>query len=132
MRLTNAQQILQPVLPRCPEIGGLLRTGRNKLDEPCVGSQMYLLVLHRCAMKIVSARQANHEFSALLSRAERGEEILIAKRSKPVAVLRPYRSPAMTAERQKAIQHAIAVMTKGLFWGDSLRRFTREDMHDRP
>ncbi len=26
-------------------------------------------------MKTISARQANHEFSALLSRAERGEEI---------------------------------------------------------
>jgi antitoxin (DNA-binding transcriptional repressor) of toxin-antitoxin stability system len=37
-------------------------------------------------MKTVSARQANHEFSDLLSRAERGEEILITKRSKPVAV----------------------------------------------
>ena len=38
-------------------------------------------------MKTVSARQANHEFSDLLSRAERGEEILITKRSQPVAVL---------------------------------------------
>ena len=38
-------------------------------------------------MNAVSARQANHEFSELLSRAEPGEEILITKRSKPVAVL---------------------------------------------
>jgi hypothetical protein len=38
----------------------------------------------------------------------------------------------MTAERQKAIQHAIEVMTKGLPWGDSLQRLTREDMHGRP
>jgi prevent-host-death family protein len=83
-------------------------------------------------MKTVSARQANHEFSALLSRAERGEEILITKRRKPVAVLSPYRPPAMTAEHQKAIQHAMEVMTKGLPWGDSLQRFSREDMHDLP
>ena len=54
-------------------------------------------------MKTVSARQANHEFSNLLSRVERGEEILITKRSKPVAVLSPYRPPLMTAERKKAI-----------------------------
>jgi hypothetical protein len=34
---------------------------------------MYLHVLHGCfAMKTVSARQANHEFSDLLSRVERG------------------------------------------------------------
>lgn len=93
---------------------------------------MYLHVLPVVTiMKTVSARQANHEFSALLSRAERGEEILITKRSKPVAVLSPYRPPAMTAERQKAIQHAIHVMKKGLPWGDALSRFTRDDMHDR-
>jgi len=30
-------------------------------------------------VKTVTARQANHEFSALLSRAERGEDILINK-----------------------------------------------------
>jgi prevent-host-death family protein len=52
-------------------------------------------------MKTVSARQANHEFSDLLSRAERGEEILITKRSKPVAVLGPYRPPLMAAERKR-------------------------------
>jgi len=82
-------------------------------------------------MKSVSARQANHEFSDLLSRAERGEEILITKRGKPVAVLSSYRPPVMTAERAKAIQHAIEVMAKGLSWGDTLRRFGREEMHDR-
>lgn len=82
-------------------------------------------------MKTVSARQANHEFSALLSRVERGEEILITKRSKPVAVLLPYRPPMMTAERRKAIQHAINVMKKGLSWGDALARFGREQMHER-
>ena len=82
-------------------------------------------------MKTVSARQANHEFSALLSRAERGEEILITKHNKPVAVLSPYRSPAMTTERKKAIQDAIKLMGQGLTWGDTLPRFTRDEMHDR-
>jgi prevent-host-death family protein len=82
------------------------------------------------AMKTVSARQANHEFSDLLSRVERGEEILITKRGNPVAVLSPYRPPLMTAERQKAIQHAIDVMAKGLSWGNTLQRFTREEMHE--
>lgn len=82
-------------------------------------------------MKTVSARKANHEFSALLSRAERGEDILITKHNKPVAVLGPYRQPAMTAERKKAIQHAVKVMQKGLQWGEALPRFTRDEMHDR-
>jgi len=79
-------------------------------------------------MKTVSARQANHEFSDL--RVERGEEILITKRSKPVAVLRPYCPPLMTAERKNAIQHAINVMANGLSWGGTLKRFTRDEMHE--
>jgi prevent-host-death family protein len=82
-------------------------------------------------MKTVSARQANNELSDLLSRAERGEEIVITKRSKPVAVLGPYRPPLMAVERKKAIEHAIDVMAKGLSWGDTLRRFKREEMHER-
>jgi prevent-host-death family protein len=82
-------------------------------------------------MKTVSARQANHEFSDLLSRAERGEQILITKRRKPVAVLSPYRPPLMTAEREIAIQHAIEVMAKGLSWGGSLQSFKRDEMHER-
>ena len=65
-------------------------------------------------MKKVSEHRANHEFSELLSRMERGEEILITKRSKPVALLAPYRPPRLTPERQAAINHAIGVMTQGL------------------
>jgi prevent-host-death family protein len=82
-------------------------------------------------MKTVSARQANHEFSELLARVERGEEILITKRSKPVAMLCPYRPPLLTPERQRAIDHAIDVMAKGLPWGGAVRSFRREDMHER-
>jgi prevent-host-death family protein len=82
-------------------------------------------------MKTVSARQANHQFSTLLSRAERGEDILITKHNKPVAVLSPYRQPPMTAERKKAIQHAINLMRQGLKWGETLPSFTRDEMHDR-
>ena len=82
-------------------------------------------------MKTVSARQANHEFCELLSRVERGEEILITKRSKPVALLSPYRPPRLTQERQAAIAHAIEVMARGLPWGADLRRFTQDEMHER-
>ena len=38
----------------------------------------------------------------------------------------------MTAERKKAIQHAVKVMAKGLRWGRSLQEtFKREEMHER-
>jgi antitoxin (DNA-binding transcriptional repressor) of toxin-antitoxin stability system len=64
----------------------------------------------------------------ITSRVERGEEILITKRNKLVAMLSPYRPPLMTPEREKAIQHAIDVMGQGLPWGRILRRFRREEM----
>jgi prevent-host-death family protein len=82
-------------------------------------------------MKTITARDANHRFSDLLSQVERGEEVVITKRGHPVAVLSPYRVPAMTAERRAAIAHAIAVMTKGLPWDGALRTFTRDEMHER-
>jgi len=82
-------------------------------------------------MKTVSARQANHEFSKLLSRVERGEQVLITKRGKPIALLSRYRPPPLTPERQAAIHHAIELMTRGLPWGAALRTFTRNEMHER-
>jgi prevent-host-death family protein len=82
-------------------------------------------------MKTVSARQANHDFSQLLSRVEQGEEILITKWNKPVALLCPYRPPRLTPERQAAIDHAIEVMAQGLPWGAAVRDFTRDEMHGR-
>jgi prevent-host-death family protein len=81
-------------------------------------------------MKTVSARQADHEFLELLSRVERGEEILITKRGKPVALLSPYRPPRLTSERQAAIDHASEVMAQGLPWGAALRVFTRDEMQE--
>jgi prevent-host-death family protein len=82
-------------------------------------------------MKTVSAREANHGFSELLADVERGEEVLITKRGRPVAVLSPYRRPAMTPEREAAVARAIELMTKGLPWGDAGPPFTRDEMHER-
>jgi prevent-host-death family protein len=82
-------------------------------------------------MKTMTAREANHGFSDLLARVERGEEVVITKRGTPVAVLSPYRRPAMTPERQAAIARAIELMAKGLPWGDAEPPFTRDEMHER-
>jgi prevent-host-death family protein len=82
-------------------------------------------------MKTVSARQANQAFSELLSQVERGEEVIILKHGQPVAVLSPYRPPAITPERQQAIDHAIEVMSQGLPWGRRFGRFKRDEMHVR-
>jgi prevent-host-death family protein len=100
----------------------------RSLDGAALGLAFLYYLSYIGSMKTVSARDANHGFSELLSAVERGEELLITKRGRPVAVLSPYRPPLMTAERQAAIDHAIKVMKKGLPWGKS-RRFTRDEMH---
>jgi prevent-host-death family protein len=82
-------------------------------------------------METVSARDANHSFSELLTRVECGEEILITKHGKPVAILSPYRAPLMTPERAEAIFRAVTLMQQGLPWRDVGRAFTREEMHER-
>ena len=78
-------------------------------------------------MKTVSARQANLDFAKLLSRVECGEEILITKRSKPVALLSPFQPLRLTPKRQAAIE----VIAQGPPWDAALRTFTRDEMHER-
>lgn len=82
-------------------------------------------------MKTVTAREANQGFSELLSRVEGGEEVTITKHGRPVAVLTPFRSPAMTPERRAAIDQAVALMKKGLSWPEGFQTPTRDEMHDR-
>ena len=53
-------------------------------------------------MKSISARQANQGFSELLAAVEAGEEVVITKHGRPVAVLSPFQTAALTAERQAA------------------------------
>jgi prevent-host-death family protein len=101
---------------------------RRLTSEP---HRMYYMFYGGSRMKTMTAREANHGFSDLLARVERGEEVLITKRGTPVAVLSPYRPPAMTSERQAAIDHAIKLMAKGLPWPEGVGPFTRDEMHER-
>jgi prevent-host-death family protein len=82
-------------------------------------------------MKAVTAREANQGFSDLLSQVERGDEVLITKHGKPVAVIAPYRAPEITAERESAIAHAMALMEQGLPWPNDFRMPSRDEMHER-
>jgi prevent-host-death family protein len=82
-------------------------------------------------MKAVTAREANQGFSELLAQVEHGEEVVITKRGRPVAVLSPYQAADITPEREAALAHAVALMDRGLPWGETLRLYTRDEMHER-
>ena len=79
-------------------------------------------------MRSVTAREANQAFSRILQEAERGESVVITRRGQPVAVIAPYRA-ADVPERERAIDHIVALMHRGLPIGG--RRFTRDEMHER-
>jgi prevent-host-death family protein len=80
-------------------------------------------------LRTVSAREANHAFSSLLAEAAGGQEIVITRRGKPVAVLSPWKPPAVDPEKQAAIEEILRLMQEGVPIG--ARHFTRDEMHER-
>ena len=80
-------------------------------------------------MKTVSALYASQDFSRVLGEAEAGREVVITRDGRPVAVLSPYRAPAMTPERRAAVEHAIALMEQGLPLGLE-RPVSREEIYN--
>ena len=81
-------------------------------------------------LRTVSAREANQAFSRILGEAEGGEEIVITRRGKPVAVLRPWKQP-MTPERRAAIERAIALMREGVDLGGGPYYASRDELYDK-
>jgi prevent-host-death family protein len=82
-------------------------------------------------MKQVTAREANQQFAKILSAVEGGEQVVISKHGKPVAVMSPYR-PALDVERQAAVSEFLAILNEPLIPGKDFRTFSRDEMHERP
>jgi prevent-host-death family protein len=80
-------------------------------------------------MRHMTAREANQRFARLLSSVEDGEQVVITKRGRPVAVVSPYR-PDLSEERKAAIERMIASMDEPVELGAPFRTFTRDEMHD--
>ncbi len=49
-------------------------------------------------MKTFNVHEAKTKFSAILALVTAGEEVLVAKAGKPVAIISPYRAPATPRE----------------------------------
>jgi prevent-host-death family protein len=65
-------------------------------------------------VRTISARQANQQFSSLLSGVENGEEFVITKHGKAVALITWYQPTKLTREREEAIERAVKIMTRGM------------------
>ena len=81
-------------------------------------------------MRSVSAREANQAFSRILGEAEGGEEVVITRRGKPVAVLGPWKPPAMTPERQAAIERISKMMHEGVHLGGPPYYKSKDELYD--
>ena len=82
-------------------------------------------------MRHVTAREANQNFARLLSSVEAGDQVVISKRGRPVAVISPYRE-GQTAAREAAIAEFLAVLREPLISAEDFRIFSRDEMHERP
>jgi prevent-host-death family protein len=79
-------------------------------------------------MRTVSAREANQQFARILGQASAGEEIVITRRGKRVAVLAPYRRQTLMPEQKAAIARVVEMMRRGI--GHGARRFTRDEIYE--
>ena len=82
-------------------------------------------------MRSVSAREANQAFSRIFGEAESGEQVVITRRGKPVAVLGPWKPPAMTPEREAAIERISKMMREGVHLGGPPYYKSRDELYDR-
>jgi prevent-host-death family protein len=73
---------------------------------------MYYAYYFEHAMRRATAHEANQRFSEILWAFETGEQVVITKRGRPVALMSPYPAEALAAERQAAIDRMIAAMNE--------------------
>ena len=63
---------------------------------------------------VVTARDANQQFSEILGKAVAGETIIITRHGQPAAVLSAYRPETVLPERQAAWDRMLAIWEKGV------------------
>jgi prevent-host-death family protein len=80
-------------------------------------------------MRWVTARKADQAFSRVLGEAESGDEVVITRRGKPVAILRSYSSALASPERRVAVERAIELMENAPAVGQPVG-FSREEIHE--
>jgi prevent-host-death family protein len=81
-------------------------------------------------MRIMTAREANQNFSKILAEAERGETVLITKNGKTVAELRPrtddpWQDPAWRAAYERMVELMRTTPATGYHVGE----ITEEDRY---
>jgi prevent-host-death family protein len=78
----------------------------------------------------VSLREANQHLSRYIAAAERGEEVVITRRGKPIAKLvKVSTTPKLTSAQKAARERMLTRMTTGYRLGGEVP--ARESLHER-
>jgi len=81
-------------------------------------------------MRQVTARNANQHFAQVLSSVESGEQVVITKHGRPVAVMSPYPGESIV-DRKAAVARLIAMMNEPVELHGPFQTYTRDEMHER-
>ena len=81
-------------------------------------------------MKIVTAAEANRQFSSVLRTVAQGQSVLVTSRGKPVATIAPAHLDATLAARELAKQNLLAHLRQVRPTGVP-RDWTRDDLYNR-
>lgn len=78
--------------------------------------------------RVVSAAEANRQFSRILGEASRGEDVVITRRGEPVARLAPIGRDPLDPVRDAAFSRLLATLEQGVDLGGE--RFDRDSLYD--
>jgi prevent-host-death family protein len=79
-------------------------------------------------MKIVTAAEANRQFSAVLREVANGESVLVTSRGKPVATIVPARQATDRAReraKKRLFERLASIQPSG-----TVREWTRDELYD--
>lgn len=80
--------------------------------------------------QIVSLREANHHLAHYIHSVEKGNEIILTRRGKPIAMITPLKNVSqLTRKQQKARNNLLSIMEKGLSLKGEV--FSRDSLHER-
>lgn len=80
--------------------------------------------------QLVSLREVNHHLAQYIHSVEQGNEVIITRRGKPIAMMIPLKNVTqLTRQQQQSRKNLLSIMEKGL----SLKgeTFSRESLHER-
>lgn len=80
--------------------------------------------------QLVSLREVNHHLAQYIHSVEKGNEVIITRRGKPIAMMVPLKDVTqLTRQQKKSRKNLLALMEKGI----SLKgeTFNRDNLHER-